>query len=79
MTGKLIYNVIRAFLRHGYLLKELNDSYITLIPKRKNLNDADAPNVGPPSDAEQNYAINASILAIMEAILSSLRWIFSCS
>lgn len=37
MTGKLIYNMIRAFLHRCHLLKELSNTYITLIPKEKTI------------------------------------------
>lgn len=37
VIGQTIYNMIRAFLHHGQVFKELNNTYITLIPKKENL------------------------------------------
>lgn len=36
IIGKSAFSKIRAFIHHGFLLRELNDSHITLIPKKDN-------------------------------------------
>lgn len=35
IMGKSIYHMIKVFLQHGYIFKELNGTYITLIPKKR--------------------------------------------
>lgn len=35
ILDKNIYRMVKAFLHHGHLLKELNNTHITLIQERK--------------------------------------------
>lgn len=37
IVGKYIFHMVQAFLHYGYLLKDLNRTYISLIPKKENL------------------------------------------
>lgn len=36
VIAKSIFHMVNAYLHHGYLLKELNETYISLIPKKEN-------------------------------------------
>lgn len=37
VVDKPLYSMTRTFLHRGYLLKEFNNTHITLIPKKENL------------------------------------------